>query len=46
MNHFYKSSANKEEFGARIAQAEREIAEGKGKTFANIEQMNDWLNSL
>ena len=36
----------KEEFFAHVDKAEREIAEGKGKTFTNIEDMNAWLNSL
>lgn len=37
---------SKEEFFARIDEAEREIAEGKGTTFTNREEMNKWLNSL
>ncbi len=36
----------KEEFFARIDKAEQEIAEGKGVTFTNKEDMNAWLNSL
>lgn len=36
----------KEEFFARIDKAEKEIAEGKGITFTNPEEMNAWLNSL
>ncbi len=36
----------KEEFFARIDKAEQEIAEGKGITFTNREDMNAWLNSL
>ena len=37
---------NKEEFFARIDEAKREIEEGKGITFDNLEDMNAWLNSL
>ncbi len=36
----------KEEFFARIDEAEREIAEGKGITFTNQAEMNAWLNAL
>lgn len=36
----------REEFFARVDKAEREIAEGKGKTFTNLDDMNRWLNSL
>ena len=36
----------KEEFFARVDKAEKEIAEGKGVTFTNKEDMNAWLNSL
>lgn len=36
----------KEEFFARIDKAEKEIAEGKGVTFKNKDDMNAWLNSL
>ena len=35
-----------EEFFARIDTAEEEIAEGKGITFTNKDDMNAWLNSL
>lgn len=35
-----------EEFFARVDKAEREIAEGKGFTFTNSNDMNAWLNSL
>ena len=35
-----------EEFFARIDEAEREIAEGKGITFTNQAEMNTWLNAL
>ena len=36
----------KEEFFARVDKAERQIAEGKGITFTNRDDMNKWLNSL
>ncbi|MBQ9666816.1 MAG: hypothetical protein IJV33_10150 [Bacteroidaceae bacterium] len=36
----------REEFFARVDKAEREIAEGKGTTFTNLDDMNRWLNSL
>ena len=36
----------KEEFFARIDKAEKDIAEGKGVTFTNKDEMNAWLNSL
>ena len=36
----------KEELFARIDNAEKEIAEGKGVTFTNKNDMNAWLNSL
>ena len=36
----------KEEFFARVDEAERDIKEGKGFTFSNKEDMNAWLNSL
>ena len=36
----------KEEYFAMLDRAEREIAEGKGVTFTNAEQMNAWLNAL
>ena len=35
-----------EEFYARVDKAEKEIAEGKGTTFTNKDDMNAWLNSL
>ena len=35
-----------EEFFARVDKAERQIAEGKGFTFTNRDDMNKWLNSL
>ena len=37
---------SKEEFFASIDKAEQEIAEGKGKSFTNRDDMNAWLNSL
>ena len=37
---------SKEEFFAKIERAERDIAEGKGVTFTNKDDMNAWLNSL
>lgn len=40
------SLMTKDEFFARIDKAEKEIAEGKGTTFTNIDDMNAWLNSL
>ena len=36
----------KEEFFARVDEAERQIANGKGITFTNRDDMNEWLNSL
>ena len=36
----------REEFFARVDKAERQIAEGKGITFTNRDDMNNWLNSL
>ncbi len=36
----------REEFFARVDKAERQIAEGKGITFTNHDDMNIWLNSL
>jgi len=37
---------SKEEFFARLDKAEKQIAEGKGVTFTNKDDMNAWLNSL
>lgn len=37
---------SKDEFFARIDKAEKEIAEGKGITFTNRDDMNEWLYSL
>ena len=36
----------KEEFFAQIDEAEREIAEGKGKSFANVEELDRYIRSL
>ena len=36
----------REEFFARVDKAEKEIAEGKGFTFTNKDDMNAWLDSL
>lgn len=36
----------KEDFFAKINKAEKDIAEGKGITFTNKDDMNAWLNSL
>ena len=36
----------REEFFRRVEEAEKEIAEGKGITFTNRDDMNAWLNSL
>ena len=36
----------KDEFFARVDKAEKGIAEGKGITFTNKDDMNAWLNSL
>ncbi len=36
----------REEFFARVDKAERQIAEGKGITFTNHDDMNKWLYSL
>ena len=37
---------SKEEFLAKLDRSERQIAEGQGVTFADVEQMNAWLNAL
>ena len=37
---------SKEEFFARVDEAEREIAQGKGIRFTDKAEMNAWLNSL
>jgi len=36
----------REEFMAKVDEAERQIERGEGKTFTDIDQMNTWLNSL
>ena len=36
----------REEFFRKLDNAEKEIAEGKGITFTNRDDMNAWLNSL
>jgi hypothetical protein len=35
-----------EAFYAKLDRAEREIAEGKGTSFTNLDDMHAWLNSL
>ena len=37
---------SKEEFFEKLDKAEENIANGKGKTFANPDEMNAWLNAL
>ena len=37
---------SKEEFFARVEEAEQDIKEGKGITFTNKAEMNAWLNTL
>ena len=37
---------SKEEFYAQIDEAEREIAEGKGITFDNVEELDCYIRSL
>ena len=36
----------REEFLGKLDEAEEDIAQGRGRTFSNIEDMNHWLNSL
>ncbi len=36
----------REEFFGKLDKAEKDIAEGKGITFNNLDDMNAWLNSL
>jgi len=36
----------KEEYFAMLDRSERQIAEGKGVTFTDVNKMNAWLNSL
>ena len=40
------SLMTKEEFFAKIERAEKDIADGKGTTFTNKDDMNAWLSSL
>ena len=40
------SLMTKEEFFARVDEAERDIAAGDCTTFSDKEEMNAWLNSL
>lgn len=35
-----------EDFFRKLDEAEEDIAQGRGRTFSNIEDMNNWLNSL
>ena len=37
---------SKEEYFAMLDRSERQIAEGKGVTFTDVNKMNAWLNSL
>ena len=37
---------SKEEFFRMIDEAKQEIADGKGRRFSNVAEMNEWLNSL
>ena len=37
---------SKEEFFRMIDEAKQEIADGKGRRFSNVAEMNAWLNSL
>ena len=37
---------SREEFFARVDEAEREIAAGKGKAFASVEQLDQYIRSL
>ena len=36
----------RDEFFARLDKAEQDIADGKGTTFNNLEDMNVWLDAL
>lgn len=36
----------KEEYFAMLDQSEKQIAEGKGITFTDVQKMNAWLNAL
>ena len=37
---------SREEFFARVDEAESEIAEGKGKSFASVEELDQYIRSL
>ena len=37
---------SKEEYFEKLDKAERNISEGKGKTFTQPDEMNAWLNAL
>ena len=37
---------SREEFFARVDEAEREIAAGKGKAFASVEELDQYIRSL
>ncbi len=41
-----KSKMTEEEFFANIDEARAQIKRGEGVTFTNVEDMNNWLNSL
>ena len=41
-----KTLMSKEEFFARVEEAEKDIKEGKRITFTNKADMNAWLNTL
>lgn len=36
----------REEFMAKVDEAEQQIERGEGKSFTDIDKMNAWLNSL
>lgn len=36
----------KEEFFRMVDEAKKDIADGKGRSFSNADDMNAWLNSL
>ena len=37
---------SKEKFFQMIDEAKKEIADGKGRRFSDVDEMNAWLNSL
>ena len=37
---------DKEQYLAKLDRAEKDIAQGKGTRFTNLEDMHAWLNSL